>query len=97
MTAPLHLHLPRKRLTFADGYRLAGGVMIFACVVGTVSQVLVWGLDRMGWSKHDSTDAPGQHSGLSVKTDHLTGCQYLVSDGTPTPRMDQGGHQVCGV
>lgn len=45
----------------------------------------------------DDSDMPdGRVSGVSVRTDHLTGCQYLVSPGDGiTPRMDRDGKQVC--
>lgn len=44
----------------------------------------------------DETDSPSQRSGLALRTDHGTGCQYLVSlYGGITPRMDSSGKQVC--
>lgn len=49
---------------------------------------------------YDSTDdrAEGERSGLSLYTDHLTGCQYLEGGmfGGLTPRRDgQGNHVGC--
>lgn len=43
----------------------------------------------------DSTDPPWPHrSGMVIRTDAATGCEYLeTSDGGITPRMDGGGHQ----
>ena len=45
---------------------------------------------------HNDTDPPGGHSGLTVYTDNLTGCQYITAAvlSTPNPRMDGHGHQV---
>lgn len=45
----------------------------------------------------DSDDKQAkERSGLSVYTDHLTGCQYLGKTfGPPTPRMGKDGKQVC--
>lgn len=39
----------------------------------------------------------GRRSGISVRTDHLTGCQYLESwGGGLTPRVDrEGRHLGC--
>lgn len=35
-------------------------------------------------------------SDMSVKTDYLTGCQYLVTFwGGITPRLDKDGKQIC--
>lgn len=43
----------------------------------------------------DSTDPPWPYrSGLSIRTDAATGCEYLeTSGGAITPRMDASGHQ----
>lgn len=44
----------------------------------------------------DDTDPPGGRSGLALKIDHGTGCQYLVASwGGITPRLDRDGKQVC--
>lgn len=47
-------------------------------------------------SGHNDSDPPGGHSGLTVYTDNLTGCQYITAAvlSTPNPRMDGTGHQV---
>lgn len=35
-------------------------------------------------------------SDMSIKTDYLTGCQYLTTSwGGITPRLDKNGKQVC--
>jgi len=48
---------------------------------------------------YDSTDYPGTRSGLVIKTDALTGCQYLgtsyILPGGLTPRMDGTKHIGC--
>lgn len=45
---------------------------------------------------HDDSDPVNGRSGLGVYTDNLTGCQYLATlFGSPTPRMDRNGKQVC--
>lgn len=49
-------------------------------------------------SQRDATDrADGERSGLGLRTDHGTGCQYLVAPfGGITPRVDsQGRHVGC--
>lgn len=48
-----------------------------------------WGIGR------DATDGK-ERSGLALKTDAMTGCQYLVSPwGGITPRLDKLGKQIC--
>lgn len=48
-----------------------------------------WGLGR------DATDGK-ERSGLALKTDAMTGCQYLASPwGGITPRLDRFGKQIC--
>lgn len=46
----------------------------------------------------DSTDAPtGPRSGMAVRVDALTGCQYLADvRGGLTPRLGPDGRQLCG-
>ena len=64
-------------------------VLVFVCAL------LAAGCSRTGLS-HDDSDPPDGHSGLDVRTDALTGCQYLtVVRGGLTPRLDASGKQVC--
>lgn len=44
---------------------------------------------------HDDTDAPGQRSGLSLYTDRLTGCQYVGTFFSLTPRLNSAGLPIC--
>jgi hypothetical protein len=49
-------------------------------------------------STYDDTDNPeaGEVSGLILRTDHGTGCQYLETrKGGIVPRFKQGGTQIC--
>lgn len=46
-------------------------------------------------SDTDSTDGPEGHSGMTLHTDNLTGCQYLSRyHGGITPRLDGYGHHI---
>jgi hypothetical protein len=47
--------------------------------------------------RDDSDVADGNRSGLVIFRDALTGCEYLARPliGTPTPRMNKDGKQVC--
>ncbi len=58
---------------------------------------VVWLLGKTPLAR-DDTD-PGQwgsRSGMTLKTDSLTGCQYLVSAGGITPRLTADGrHMGC--
>lgn len=48
------------------------------------------------YSSRDSSDTAEERSGLNVRTDALTGCQYLeTAHGAITPRMDRTGAQIC--
>ena len=45
---------------------------------------------------YDSTDSPPMRSGLHVKVDALTGCQYLTTSlGGVTPRLSENGKHLC--
>jgi len=44
----------------------------------------------------DDTDPPHDRSGLLLRTDALTGCQYVaVPFSGMSPRLDKNGKQVC--
>jgi len=44
----------------------------------------------------DETDGHGSRSGIALRTDNGTGCQYLESRfGGLTPRLDRAGKQIC--
>lgn len=47
----------------------------------------------------DGTDRDWiERSGVTLRTDYGTGCQYLESaKGSLTPRLDGAGHHLCGV
>jgi hypothetical protein len=80
-----------EHLTIGDGFRFGLGILWLACVSAFVGA----GLSMIDGSFHDSTDAPGQHSGMVLRTDHLTGCQYLGGGSALTPRLDQTGKPMC--
>ena len=51
---------------------------------------------RLSYNDTDS-EMLGEQSGMDLKTDYGTGCQYLeTSLGYLTPRLDKDGKQVCG-
>ncbi len=62
-------------------------IVVMMFVVGTVVNFLPF------WK--DSTDPSFGRSGMEIKTDHLTGCQYLATRGGLTPRVDVNGNQIC--
>lgn len=48
----------------------------------------------------DDTDPPNGRSGMGLRTDHRTGCQYLTSvsvfgESSITPRLDSSGRHIC--
>lgn len=68
--------------------RLAEVIIALALVAFTVV--------FLGWVlPYDSTDPPGGRSGMTIRVDHATGCEYLSRRGL-TPRLDgQGRHMGC--
>jgi hypothetical protein len=66
-------------------------------ILAAVLAVLLWLGCTFIWSlPFDDSDAPPIRSGMAIKTDHLTGCQYLTTFlGAITPRLDSAGKQVC--
>lgn len=45
--------------------------------------------------RDDSDATNGDRSGVEVRRDALTGCEYLESRHGVTPRLRADGHQVC--
>lgn len=45
----------------------------------------------------DATDTEDERSGMTLFTDHGTGCQYLKGGifGGMVPRFDADGHHIC--
>lgn len=44
----------------------------------------------------DDTDSPTRRSGIALRIDNLTGCQYLEgARGGLTPRTDPSGNHIC--
>ena len=84
----------------AIGARLAEGAILTVwryAVIGFVGLLIV-GLLLQGLMPKDSTDASRWvRSGLRLRTDASTGCQYLeTSDGAVTPRLTADGRPMCG-
>lgn len=69
---------------------LFGVVLIIGAPIDYVRDRFSLGLDSS-----DQQD-PVRRSGLRIKTDYLTGCQYLETPaGHLTPRRGQDGRQIC--
>lgn len=55
--------------------------------------------DCITFFEHDDSDPPHGHSGMGIKRDELTGCEYLTRGAlfgaAITPRMDKDGKQIC--
>ncbi|MET4187638.1 hypothetical protein ABIB86_000413 [Bradyrhizobium sp. JR1.7] len=81
------------RIDFWDGFRFAWGVTAFVCIGLLICQIA----DDYVWqSPFDDSDAAPKRSGLRIKTDNLTGCQYFITVfGGITPRVDGSGKQIC--
>lgn len=48
------------------------------------------------FGSRDSSDTADERSNLHVRTDALTGCQYLeTANGSITPRIDSHGTPIC--
>lgn len=55
-----------------------------------------WADDRWQITDRDSSDGRSGKSGMIVRTDAFSGCQYLeTKDGSITPRMGVDGKQIC--
>jgi len=65
---------------------ILGGVIAVFSIVGLVDQL----------APRDSTDTATERSGMTLRTDALTGCQYLESrTGYLTPRLDSDKMIIC--
>lgn len=71
------------------------GLAVYFTIFGVSVVVLLLIMDYV--RPYDNTDNGKERSGLTIRTDNLTGCQYLSTpSGGLTPRMDQSGtYQIC--
>ena len=64
----------------------------------TVGLLIVMNVILHGCAR-DDTDSPTERSGMVLRTDHGTGCQYVGIVGlfgvSITPRLRYDGSQVC--
>jgi hypothetical protein len=80
---------------FADEFFPALGRFLGKFTGLALAATFVWWL--MPKPDRDVTDPPRGRSGLSLRIDHETGCQYLTAPlGAITPRLNgQGQHMGC--
>lgn len=74
----------------ALGAKLFIATFVFSLIYSTATKI-------MSSSEYgrDDADPPKERSNLSVKTDHKTGVQYLVTwSGNITPRIDAQGNII---
>lgn len=92
----------REKATLVNiGKGIGGGIvrevgrwiLVGFAVVFLLQVVLGW--FGYGWDATDNRDT-GTRSGVRLRMDHGTGCQYLEArSGGITPRLDRDGKQVC--
>jgi len=70
-------------------------VILFTMGVWIALLLLDYSLFRVFQLGADSTDSETARSGMVIKTDNKTGCEYLATrDGGLTPRVDYQGYQL---
>ena len=82
----MRYYLPPRRVWHGIGL-----VLVFT---GMLTAALIPSKPR----PYDDTDdqASGTRAGLTLYTDHLTGCQYIgLGNRAITPRLDTQGHPIC--
>lgn len=82
-------------MKIGDGYNFALGAALF---IVTVTVVVPAAFQYVGIhvGPYDDSDNGFVKSGLKIRSDHLTGCEYLESwSGSLMPRVDRDGKQVC--
>lgn len=78
------------------GRRFTWGVITTLCIWALCTLVVLALSDELGVRSRDATDSPTQRSGVRLRTDYGTGCQYLeTAGGGIAPRMDRTGRQIC--
>jgi hypothetical protein len=81
------------------GFYLALGATYYLSLIGIAALALLWIADAVGIGHaYDDTDskALNERSGVLLRTDYGTGCQYLEGGrGGLTPRLGADGKQVC--
>lgn len=93
----LEIRLSRDWL-WRTGFWFGLGVIQAICVALLFGAAASYASSALGWPKTDATDASRTvRSGMKLRTDHGTGCQYLESSsGYLIPRLDGQGLPICG-
>lgn len=71
--------------------RLLPHILCFLAIVALVIGVLEWRRSQ----PFDDSDSPPNRSGLTIRRDALTGCEYVSTSRGLHPRMDANGRQIC--
>jgi len=76
---------------------MIGGVGFFIGAAWLAVGAVVWWVSTS--QPYDNTDPPGARSGMGLRTDNLTGCQYLTNpSGGIVARVDgRGRHVGCRI
>ena len=88
------------RITLINGNQkknpVKGAFSSFIETVLFVAMLLIAGCVVESLMPRDSTDLPGERSGVKPTVDALTGCHYLRTlFGGITPRMGADGRHIC--
>lgn len=80
------------------GYGFVSGVALYVVPGLLLMIAFSWAGDSLGWREADDTDlSTSVRSGVALRVDHGTGCQYLeTSQGHIIPRVDASGKHMCG-
>jgi|GEM_PF-5098882 len=77
-------------------WSVLGKLAVIYVVVAVLLSMVNYALANYTDIGRDDSDPPAGRSDMKIMTDHMTGCQYLMSArGGLTPRMDENGKQMC--
>lgn len=82
------MNLEETRIFWGEVRRNIGELLFIFIIINLLYMASTYNRDdsnQQGWFS--------KRSGMAVRTDTLTGCQYLVDDGI-TPRLDKNGKHI---
>lgn len=83
---------------FWRGYYMTSGAACCLAVIYLFGSAFGWISSKLWPDPMDNSDTSlAKRSGFVIRTDALTGCQYLDGEHGVIPRTGTDGRQICGV
>lgn len=82
-------------MTLKESKEFANWLAFKLVMFYVLGSIIMYLINKTDYGRDDSDLENGARSGLQIRTDHLTNCQYFETrEGGITPRLDKDGNHV---